>query len=145
MWHYLCPLRAFVFFFSSRRRHTRSLCDWSSDVCSSDLEAEELAVQVLGNEAEHVAHALRRYRPLAEGEHLIENRQAVPHAAVRALRDEVHGVLVSRQALGGEHLLQPLGDRMRADAPEVEALESREDGCRALRDLLRLRGREHEH
>src|SRR5690349_4081618 len=27
----------FVFFFSSRRRHTRSLRDWSSDVCSSDL------------------------------------------------------------------------------------------------------------
>src|SRR5260221_8237997 len=31
--------RPFVFFFSSRRRHTRSLCDWSSDVCSSDLMA----------------------------------------------------------------------------------------------------------
>src|SRR5438034_3739890 len=29
------------FFFSSRRRHTRSLCDWSSDVCSSDLPVEE--------------------------------------------------------------------------------------------------------
>src|SRR5699024_12150632 len=27
-----------VFFFSSRRRHTRSKRDWSSDVCSSDLE-----------------------------------------------------------------------------------------------------------
>src|SRR5204862_4087546 len=27
----------FIFFFSSRRRHTRSLRDWSSDVCSSDL------------------------------------------------------------------------------------------------------------
>src|SRR2546430_11389935 len=27
----------FVFFFSSRRRHTRFDCDWSSDVCSSDL------------------------------------------------------------------------------------------------------------
>src|SRR5204863_5131221 len=26
------------FFFSSRRRHTRSLRDWSSDVCSSDLK-----------------------------------------------------------------------------------------------------------
>src|SRR5882762_5418143 len=26
------------FFFSSRRRHTRFKCDWSSDVCSSDLE-----------------------------------------------------------------------------------------------------------
>src|SRR5439155_15368997 len=28
---------AFVFFFSSRRRHTRWPRDWSSDVCSSDL------------------------------------------------------------------------------------------------------------
>src|SRR5699024_12535774 len=27
------------FFFSSRRRHTRSKRDWSSDVCSSDLES----------------------------------------------------------------------------------------------------------
>src|SRR5207237_6942497 len=27
------------FFFSSRRRHTRFKCDWSSDVCSSDLTA----------------------------------------------------------------------------------------------------------
>src|SRR5438045_6472651 len=27
----------FMFFFSSRRRHTRCLSDWSSDVCSSDL------------------------------------------------------------------------------------------------------------
>src|SRR5205085_4870119 len=30
---------SFVFFFSSRRRHTRFDCDWSSDVCSSDLSA----------------------------------------------------------------------------------------------------------
>src|SRR5688572_31461238 len=30
----------FVFFFSSRRRHTRFDCDWSSDVCSSDLFRE---------------------------------------------------------------------------------------------------------
>src|SRR2546430_1921858 len=28
-----------VYFFSSRRRHTRFDCDWSSDVCSSDLAA----------------------------------------------------------------------------------------------------------
>src|SRR6266478_8373736 len=27
----------YFFFFSSRRRHTRFDCDWSSDVCSSDL------------------------------------------------------------------------------------------------------------
>src|SRR2546427_1680572 len=30
----------FFFFFSSRRRHTRFDCDWSSDVCSSDLHWE---------------------------------------------------------------------------------------------------------
>src|SRR5205085_2994666 len=30
----------FFFFFSSRRRHTRFDCDWSSDVCSSDLQVE---------------------------------------------------------------------------------------------------------
>src|SRR2546427_3896486 len=29
----------YFFFFSSRRRHTRFDCDWSSDVCSSDLGA----------------------------------------------------------------------------------------------------------
>src|SRR5256885_5526255 len=31
-------LRVIVFFFSSRRRHTRLQGDWSSDVCSSDLD-----------------------------------------------------------------------------------------------------------
>src|SRR6266513_6476154 len=31
---YTCTI---IFFFSSRRRHTRSKRDWSSDVCSSDL------------------------------------------------------------------------------------------------------------
>src|SRR2546430_4500941 len=30
-----------IFFFSSRRRHTRFDCDWSSDVCSSDLPDTE--------------------------------------------------------------------------------------------------------
>src|SRR5438309_7514333 len=34
-----CPIIFLFFFFSSRRRHTRWNCDWSSDVCSSDLEA----------------------------------------------------------------------------------------------------------
>src|SRR2546430_12646724 len=34
---YLC-----FFFFSSRRRHTRFDCDWSSDVCSSDLDDADI-------------------------------------------------------------------------------------------------------
>src|SRR2546430_6996066 len=32
-----------MFFFSSRRRHTRFDCDWSSDVCSSDLPVAVVA------------------------------------------------------------------------------------------------------
>src|SRR5256885_11763437 len=35
-------VRAVTFFFSSRRRHTRLQGDWSSDVCSSDLDVLEL-------------------------------------------------------------------------------------------------------
>src|SRR6266487_411588 len=33
----MCCWMALLFFFSSRRRHTRWTGDWSSDVCSSDL------------------------------------------------------------------------------------------------------------
>src|SRR5262245_64544497 len=33
----ICAIGQCSFFFSSRRRHTRCLSDWSSDVCSSDL------------------------------------------------------------------------------------------------------------
>src|SRR5437879_13452861 len=39
----------YFFFFSSRRRHTRYIGDWSSDVCSSDLieQLERLVVRLL--------------------------------------------------------------------------------------------------
>src|SRR5688572_13724505 len=37
LFFFTTALYAFCFFFSSRRRHTRFDCDWSSDVCSSDL------------------------------------------------------------------------------------------------------------
>src|SRR6266481_3518164 len=38
MWA-MIPMFWVLFLFSSRRRHTRWNCDWSSDVCSSDLAA----------------------------------------------------------------------------------------------------------
>src|SRR5256886_12773100 len=38
----------YLFFFSSRRRHTRFDCDWSSDVCSSDLIHIEGATTGIG-------------------------------------------------------------------------------------------------
>src|SRR4051794_4723964 len=45
----------FFFFFSSRRRHTRWTGDWSSDVCSSDLDAP--VGRDLGDEPEAVRPA----------------------------------------------------------------------------------------
>src|SRR5438270_9637091 len=50
----------FFFFFSSRRRHTRFDCDWSSDVCSSDLESGRVPP------ARPEALALRRLEGVAE-------------------------------------------------------------------------------
>src|SRR2546430_12203068 len=41
------------FFFSSRRRHTRFDCDWSSDVCSSDLVS-----RVVGKEGQITQRAV---------------------------------------------------------------------------------------
>src|SRR5690242_21163225 len=72
------------FFFSSRRRHTRLTCDWSSDVCSSDLRDEG---------AERLQHARivvgRRGR--REG---LEQRERAEHALraaalVRELGDDL--------------------------------------------------------
>src|SRR5260221_8818967 len=55
------------FFFSSRRRHTRSLCDWSSDVCSSDLACTILQANInstttiINSNAIIVDHLLKNY------------------------------------------------------------------------------------
>src|SRR5256886_2286236 len=58
------------FFFSSRRRHTRFGCDWSSDVCSSDLGAEIEAALLPALSQ----HALRLYRQalIADSSYRIE-------------------------------------------------------------------------
>src|SRR5256886_10460577 len=63
----------FFFFFSSRRRHTRFDCDWSSDVCSSDL----VILHTPGGlvlAAEQIARAL--------GDHRGKVTVLVPHYAM---------------------------------------------------------------
>src|SRR5699024_11836217 len=58
-----------VFFLSSRRRHTRSKRDWSSDVCSSDLNRDRLlahdVIPALFGEVVELA----RQRDLVSDEH----------------------------------------------------------------------------
>src|SRR5260370_24767678 len=55
-------LSSFFFFFSSRRRHTRFKCDWSSDVCSSDLvrHSRLRLPRSRGQHGPHPGAALRR-------------------------------------------------------------------------------------
>src|SRR5258705_4320540 len=82
---YLGPcVSGFFFFFSSRRRHTRCLSDWSSDVCSSDLEdladrdadvldrVMPVDLQVAGRQHLQVEAAV----PGQLVEHVIEEREA---------------------------------------------------------------------
>src|SRR5207249_6830016 len=64
------------FFFSSRRRHTRSKRDWSSDVCSSDLEAEWREIELAGHCV--VAITTTQAHPRAQGESL-DDLDGNPH------------------------------------------------------------------
>src|SRR5688572_1560487 len=64
-----------LFFFSSRRRHTRFDCDWSSDVCSSDLKAGPSVAAVAGDLLD--AESMYAAQKLLEGQGstLLEGRQ----------------------------------------------------------------------
>src|SRR3972149_6458545 len=61
-------------FFSSRRRHTRLDCDWSSDVCSSDLESADTSTN------------LTPWGFWIGGEELHNNHHAFPSSARFAMR-----------------------------------------------------------
>src|SRR6476646_7250636 len=57
------------FFFSSRRRHTSSLCDWSSDVCSSDLRWR---VRTIDRDDVHAGEHLIETLPIRRGQLLLD-------------------------------------------------------------------------
>src|SRR5438034_7006291 len=61
------------FFFSSRRRHTRSLCDWSSDVCSSDLGHGTHVAGIIAGQQGRTSDT-RKYSGVAPGAYLVNLR-----------------------------------------------------------------------
>src|SRR5699024_12123668 len=80
------------FFFSSRRRHTRSKRDWSSDVCSSDLnvarEGNDITIVAYGaevNEALKVADSLAEKNISVE---VIDLRTVSPRSEERRVGKE---------------------------------------------------------
>src|SRR2546429_1100155 len=82
---------SFVFFFSSRRRHTRCSRDWSSDVCSSDLNQleallEEAHIKLSSLVSDLLGVSARRMlKALADGE---TNPAALAALAHQRLRSE---------------------------------------------------------
>src|SRR2546427_5962337 len=68
------------FFFSSRRRHTRFDCDWSSDVCSSDLQVHALA-------AVETAHA-EHHKPGGTGRSIFLPEQLTPCSQIDHLGND---------------------------------------------------------
>src|SRR6266542_3822740 len=97
----------FCFFFSSRRRHTRCYRDWSSDVCSSDLEYDLAGFSV----------------GVVERSKIVDGRAVVPGDLVVGIGSSgVHsnGYSLARKALLDRHPLDAkldgLGGRTLADA-----------------------------
>src|SRR2546430_1944565 len=85
------------FFFSSRRRHTRFDCDWSSDVCSSDLLQE----------------STHRYRDLSDQE-LVDMLKMLPRRPLLAGEEDVRLSLAGAQdkvavKVSGSQISVPLG------------------------------------
>src|SRR2546430_5878157 len=86
-------LRLLFFFFSSRRRHTRFDCDWSSDVCSSDLIIDAELPDMSGIDACRLLHSDLRIGHTVPTLILTPNKPT-PEQRVAALRTGVWDFLL---------------------------------------------------
>src|SRR5690606_40372193 len=94
-----------LFFFSSRRRHTRFSRDWSSDVCSSDLRVRAgLQALGVGIPADYPAYVLHKMVKVTRGgEEVKISKRAGSYVTLRDLidwvgRDAVRYFLIQRRA-----------------------------------------------
>src|SRR2546426_12045466 len=99
------------FFFSSRRRHTRLQGDWSSDVCSSDLnELVETSGVSASAKGGRIAVACGS-RALPQ---VLRARNALSAATRKARRDRKSGVEGKRGDLGGRRIIKKKKKRRRS-------------------------------
>src|SRR6266568_8104577 len=104
--------KRFFFFFSSRRRHTRWNCDWSSDVCSSDLE---IAMEKAG--------IFKPGRPAVIGEPARDIRELLKHRAMELgaapflVADEISIEDIAVSPAGTSVTLEMFGERQRLHTP----------------------------
>src|SRR5699024_12123140 len=81
--HCLSYLSILFFFFSSRRRHTRSKRDWSSDVCSSDLGVHLHDLRFLSGGGGPLAAGLLADDAAAAGSGVRHHHQEIGRASCR--------------------------------------------------------------
>src|SRR2546426_4571034 len=128
----------FVFFFSSRRRHTRLQGDWSSDVCSSDLiihrvedVTEFIRLKQEGSEQHRVTEELRARAAKMEADIFRKAQQIQITERLRARAAEMEAEIFRRAQLIQEvnnQLRTELEARKRAE----EALQKSEERFRAV-------------
>ena len=73
----------------------------------------------------------------AEGDHLVEDRLGVAHAAFRRSRDDSEGIVVDENLLGHGNIAQALNDQWYRDSFQVEALTTRQNCWQYLVRLCR--------
>src|SRR5699024_12013697 len=123
------PGRPRLFFFSSRRRHTRSKRDWSSDVCSSDLRGEvpqaspELLVVVRAMERSAVADP----RGTAADPRRDAARLRAALTALPTVRDQLLADPEQELRLRLAQALEGAGDHPAATTAALDALELMDD------------------
>src|SRR4051794_41801357 len=84
---YWVTFPGYIFFFSSRRRHTRWTGDWSSDVCSYDLGAAARA-RVPGPGRRERAVRRRARRPAPDRKSVVEGKSGVARGGGRPAEKE---------------------------------------------------------
>src|SRR3712207_2979604 len=88
----------YIFFFSSRRRHTRYWRDWSSDVCSSDLNRRSVVEQLEWLAGEQLIARLLGANVDPEPPALVQQPEAQPGKGRGQARSEGEDVAVIAEA-----------------------------------------------
>src|SRR4030066_268032 len=123
------------FFFSSKRRHTRFKCDWSSDVCSSDLAKEPISMEtpVGDDDDSHLGDFIEDANSLAPIE-------AAVYDSLRNVTKDILDSLTAREAkvlrmrfgieMNTDHTLEEVGKQFDVTRERIRQIEAK-----ALRKL----------
>src|SRR2546427_3659333 len=100
LWESFCSsYECFLFFFSSRRRHTRFDCDWSSDVCSSDLACHTGSRSCFAPSLWRTV--VERVRDRPEGSYVASLAEAGVERAAQKLGEEAVEAVIAAAAQDG--------------------------------------------